>query len=291
MRGINLNLRDASDSLHSDCIYKTDEYEVKRWEFSDRMSQINGWNDCFCIVLVANGEYSFNISKNEYNTYTGHVIVEKPNFDYSLLPTSGRCTILNFSKIFYDELCNEPGVKKNSFFSNPNIISQLLISNSVIDYLHYKIMYGNSHLCRLEMDDTVFELVYEIVNSFTDINSSATQKKQYQNFQLPVIERAKEYIHHNFKEDIGLQQIAENCFASPFHFSRVFRKFTLQSPYQYLLNTRLKHSEILLKTNAMPIAEVAVSSGFSSPDYFATVFKKKYKLMPTEYRKKEAAKK
>lgn len=286
MSGINIAVPDTLSNLLSDCIYKTDEYEVKRWEFSARMNQIKGWNDCFCFVLVANGEYSFNISKNEYNTYTGHVIVEKPNFEYSLLPTSGRCTILNFSKVIYDKLCNEPGIKKNAFFNNPNIISQLLLSNSVIDYLHYKILSGNSHSCRLEMDDTVFELVYEILNSFMDISSSETQKKQYLNYQLPVIERAKEYIHHNFKEDIGLQQIAENCFTSPFHFSRIFRKFTLQSPYQYLLNTRLKHSEILLKTTIMPIAEVAVSSGFFSPDYFATVFKKKYKLMPTDYRRK-----
>jgi AraC family transcriptional regulator len=289
MGGINIVVPDALNSLRSDFIYKTEEYEIKRWMFGTAMPRINGWNDCFCFIIVTNGEYSFSISKNEYDTYTGHIIVEKPNFEYSLFPTSGKCTVFNFSNAFFEKLCNEPAMKKNTFLTSRNIISQLILSNSVIDYLHYKILSANTHWCRLEMDDTVFELLFEIFNSFTDVNSPENSKNQA--YQLPVIEKAKEYIQYNFKEDIGLQDIAQNCFASPFHFSRIFRKFTMQSPYQYLLNTRLKHSEILLKSSAMPIAEVAVSSGFSSPDYFATVFKKKYHLMPTEYRRKGVARK
>jgi AraC family transcriptional regulator len=284
MSNVNIVVPDTSGNLRSDCIYKTDWYEIKRWMFGTTMARINGWNDCFCFIIVTNGAYSFSISKNEYDTHTGHVIVEKPNFEYSLFPASGKCTVFNFSNAFFEKLCNEPAMKKNTFLTSRNIISQLLLSNSVIDYLHYKILSANSHSCRLEMDDTVFELLYEIFNSFTDIRLPETPKNQA--YQLPVIERAKEYIQHNFKEDIGLQDIAENCFASPFHFSRIFRKFTMQSPYQYLLSTRLKHSEILLKSSAMPVAEVAAYSGFSSPDYFATVFKKKYHLMPTEYRKR-----
>ena len=179
-------------------------------------------------------------------------------------------------------------MKNNTFLTNPKIISQLLLSNSVIDYLHYKILSADIHSGKLEIDDTVFELLHEVFNSFTDINLPEHSKNQ--TYQLQVVERAKEYIQRNFKEDIGLQDVAENCYASPFHFSRIFRKFTLQTPYQYLLNIRLKHSEILLKSTAMTIAEIAVSSGFSSPDYFATAFKKKHQLIPTEFRKKGTSK-
>ncbi|MBL7726799.1 MAG: helix-turn-helix transcriptional regulator [Dinghuibacter sp.] len=274
------------NTLFSDCMYRTEDYEIKRWAFNTRMNQVHGWNDCFCFVLVANGEYSFNISKNRYNTYTGHVIIEKPNFEYSLLPTTGRCTIINFSNDFYDKLCNEPGINQHAFFFNKNIISQLLLSNPVIDYLHYKLLSINKNSCRLEIDDTVFELVHELLNGLAGFELQQAPQQQYPNHQLPVIERAKEYMHQHFKNDISLQQIAANCYASAFHFSRLFRKFTLQTPYQYLLNVRLKHSEVLLKNTAMPISEVAFCSGFSGPDYFATAFKKKYKLMPTDYRKK-----
>lgn len=278
------------NKLLSNSLFKTEEYEVKRWKFEEQMSPISGWNDCFCFVLVSSGQYAFSISKSDYKTYTGHVIAEKPNFEYSLCPTTGSCTIINFSNVFYDRLSNEPLLQKNSFLSSQQIISQLLLSNPIVDYLHHKLLTEQARTCRLDMDDTVFELVYEILNNITDTRTLEFENKQLQNYQLPVVERAKEYIHHHFHLDIGLHEIAENCFASPFHFSRLFRKFTLQSPYQYLLSTRLKHSEILLKTSTLPIAEVAISSGFSSPDYFATAFKKKYRLMPTDYRKKGVVK-
>jgi hypothetical protein len=33
MRGVNIIVPDTLDNLRSDCIYKTDEYEIKRWMF------------------------------------------------------------------------------------------------------------------------------------------------------------------------------------------------------------------------------------------------------------------
>lgn len=287
MRAGNIISTRTLNNLLSDCIYKTDEYEVKRWMFETSMRQISGWNDCFCIVLVSKGQYSFDISKNKYDTYTGHVMLEKPNFDYSLRPTTGKCTIINFSNAFYEMLSRESLlIKENSFFSSRNIISLLLLSNPVIDYLHNKIVSENNNTCRLQMDDMVFELLYEILDSLAGVTTAERRSKQYHSHHLPVIERAKEYIYEHFKEDIGLPEIARNCFASPFHFSRIFKKFTLQTPYQYLLDIRLKHSEILLKNSIVPIAEVAASSGFANPDYFATAFKKKYKLTPTDFQRK-----
>lgn len=286
MSELKINSTGLTNSLLSDFIFKTEDYEIKRWIFGSSMEQIHDWNDCFCFVLVTNGQYSFNISKNKYNAYTGHVIVEKPNFEYSLLPTSGKCTILNFSNQFFEKISNEPLIKKNSFLLSGNIVSQFLLSNSIIDYLHYKILSKTKYSSRLEIDSLIFELTYEVFNALTDTSTANNSTEQYQSYQLPVIERAKEYIHANFKEDIALQEIAENCFVSPFHFSRIFRKFTLQSPHQYLLSIRLKHSEILLKSTNLSIADVAASSGFTSPDYFATAFKKKYTLMPTDYRKR-----
>lgn len=276
--------------LRSNCFYKTDEYEIKRWSFGTSMEPIHGFNDCFCFVLVTTGQYSFRISNNQYKTYTGHVIAEKPNFEYSLCPSSGTCTIINFSRLFYERLNQEPLLKNNHFLKSGDVISQLILSNPIIDYLHYKLLQKNDRTFRLEIDDTVFEIAYEILNTITD-TSLLENKTEHHHHQLSIVERAKEYIHAHFQEDIGLNEIAFNSFTSPFHFSRLFRKFTLQTPHQYLLSIRLKHSEILLKTSARPVAEIALSSGFSGPDYFSTAFKKKYNVMPTDYRKNALSRK
>jgi AraC-like DNA-binding protein len=279
---INKDVPNLLESVVSNTIFKTDDYEIKKWEFGNVTSRINGWNDCFCFIIVNNGTYAFNISQSKYQTYTGHVIVEKPHFEYSLIPTIGRCTIFNFSASFYEKITQDLTLMKSNYFANPNIISQLMLSNSVIDYLHHRILASASDADRLEIDDLVFELLYEILKGIGEFETQDTYT--YQANHISAVERAKEYIHQYFQEEISLADIAQNCYVSPNHFSRIFKKFTLQSPYQYLLNTRLKHSEVLLRNSDLSIGQVALSCGFSNPNYFATAFKKHYKLIPSDYK-------
>ncbi|MDQ6763738.1 MAG: AraC family transcriptional regulator [Bacteroidota bacterium] len=42
--------------------------------------------------------------------------------------------------------------------------------------------------------------------------------------QLITIERAKEYILKNFSKNISLNELAQYCYVSPFHFSRTFKQ-------------------------------------------------------------------
>jgi hypothetical protein len=141
---------------------------------------------------VRNGTYAFNISQVKYQTYTGHVIVEKPYFEYSLIPTLGKCTIFNFSTSFYEKIIQDLTLKESNFFANPNIISQLMLTNSVIDYLHYRILSSAPDADRQEINNLVFELLNEILKGLGEFEIQ--DKYLYQDNHLLVVERAKEYI-------------------------------------------------------------------------------------------------
>lgn len=54
----------------------------------------------------------------------------------------------------------------------------------------------------------------------------------------------------------------------------------------YILNRRLKKASYLLLNEQHSIAEITYMVGFSTPNYFATVFKARYGSTPTEYRKR-----
>jgi AraC-like DNA-binding protein len=83
---------------------------------------------------------------------------------------------------------------------------------------------------------------------------------------------------------MSLMEIAEHCHVSAFHFSRIFKMFTACSPHQFLLTVRLKHAELLLKNTALPVMEIAFSSGFNSIEYFTAAFKNKYGYPPARFR-------
>ncbi len=53
----------------------------------------------------------------------------------------------------------------------------------------------------------------------------------------------------------------------------------------YIQNKRLDTAEKMLTTSDLLISEIAYASGFSSPDYFSTVFKHKYNMSPSQFRK------
>ena len=53
----------------------------------------------------------------------------------------------------------------------------------------------------------------------------------------------------------------------------------------YILNRRLKKAKYLLNNESFTISEITYMVGFSNPNYFSTVFKGKYGVTPTEFKK------
>jgi AraC-like DNA-binding protein/CheY-like chemotaxis protein len=53
----------------------------------------------------------------------------------------------------------------------------------------------------------------------------------------------------------------------------------------YILNRRLKKAKYLLNNESFTISEITYMVGFSNPNYFSTVFKGKYGVTPSEFKK------
>lgn len=59
------------------------------------------------------------------------------------------------------------------------------------------------------------------------------------------------------------------------------------SAKDFIIHVKLKFAQNLLVQGKMSIKEVAYSSGFSSPKYFSTSFKKFYGMTPSEFLNRE----
>jgi AraC-like DNA-binding protein len=217
--------------------------------------------------------------------HTGHLIIEKADYEYRMRPTSGECSIFNFTAAFYDQMLEDFGLRRSYFFSNADILSVLLKSSPEIDYLHHQVMSKVANVSKLEMDTLVLSLVRHIAECISDKVLDSELPHLLRKNHIGTIERAKAYMNDRFMDDISLRELAAYCFVSPFHFSRIFKKFTSYSPHQYLLNLRLKHAEMLLRNTQKPVTDICFSSGFNSIDHFATMFKQKYRLSPSQLRK------
>ncbi|MGX5689728.1 helix-turn-helix domain-containing protein [Arcticibacter tournemirensis] len=75
--------------------------------------------------------------------------------------------------------------------------------------------------------------------------------------------------------------------------STLYRKIKVLvglSPNEFIKNIRLKHAcRIMSKDKSISVSEVAFSTGFSDPRYFATCFKSEFGITPSEYQKGSGA--
>lgn len=76
------------------------------------------------------------------------------------------------------------------------------------------------------------------------------------------VANAKDYMDDNYTQKISLDDLVQEAFLSKYHFSRTFKAMFCLSPYQYLLQLRLKHARNLLSQD-YSYNEVSTLIGFS----------------------------
>ncbi len=84
-----------------------------------------------------------------------------------------------------------------------------------------------------------------------------------------------------------VESLAEAAGYSRFHFSRIFRDAVGMSPYQYLMQLRMRRALELLTTTDLPIKQIAGDVGFEEVSWFTTTFKKHIGQTPGGVRKEQ----
>ncbi|WHY00188.1 AraC family transcriptional regulator [Neobacillus sp. DY30] len=101
----------------------------------------------------------------------------------------------------------------------------------------------------------------------------------------------KNYIKQHFREEINLDILAEVGHINKYYLAHSFKKAFGVSPIEYLIQTRIRESKILLETTNYPISNISTFIGFSSQSFFAQSFKRVTNLSPSQYRNAQNSKK
>lgn len=105
-----------------------------------------------------------------------------------------------------------------------------------------------------------------------------------ENRPLTIVINAITYIENNYHKKITIEDIAKYCYCSSSTLSHVFAKNYGMTIGKLIQIVRCDRAKALLKESSMPVSEIAWKCGFSSADYFTSVFKNLTGVTPTEYR-------
>lgn len=110
-------------------------------------------------------------------------------------------------------------------------------------------------------------------------------QNKYRKEYLSRINRAMDYIENNLSEELNLEKIAGAAHFSKFHFHRIFKAFTDETPSQYITRLRLeKAATQLINFTDLSITRIALDCGFSSSAVFARSFKDYYGVSASQWR-------
>ena len=91
------------------------------------------------------------------------------------------------------------------------------------------------------------------------------------------------FIQENLEKDFSLSELAAAVNLSPFYFSRIFKKATGHSPYQFVLRQRIQRARQLLLAGQDSIASVAIKVGFCDQSHFSAHFKRVCGVTPKHF--------
>lgn len=132
---------------------------------------------------------------------------------------------------------------------------------------------------------TELSVSLDIYKIFTELLNPQGAKSKGESSYEDSIQNVKEYIAESLNENLTVDKLAKIINMSSSHFSRVFKRQTGFSPYDYVLISRLNRAKYLLQVTDMTVASIAYETGFNSESNFIYFFTENEGISPGKFRK------
>lgn len=125
---------------------------------------------------------------------------------------------------------------------------------------------------RLWLEETCLALVELLAEKRTHVSQAQ-------------MEAAVAYIHsHYVDEQLSLQQVCNHIYMSMSYFSALFKTHTGETFVEYVTRYRLDKAKEMLAASQLKTYELAAKVGYSDPQYFSVIFKRRTGMTPKEFR-------
>ena len=226
----------------------------------------------FCVaVSVIEGEYYVDFSEDiTVCVKAGETIFIRSLVKHTVrMNNSGKLTFVHY-------LCNYTMI---DIFALANLDYFTVKSEKIfmlLNRLNDK-LYDNAIAQKLYAD----KLICELVLTLTDMNCVDLQKIAIE----PWLHASLQLIHSRLNEMITVEEVMLASGSSKTTFYKKFKCLTKISPREYIEEARFRRVSMLL-LQGKKTKEIAKELGFNDISYFNKVFKRRYGMAPTVYKKK-----
>ena len=98
------------------------------------------------------------------------------------------------------------------------------------------------------------------------------------------LQRASDFLHEHFREEVTLNRLAREAGMSAFHLSREYKALFGYTPHRHQICLRLQHARELLLRTDLSVQEITLECGYSHGGHFAAAFRTEFAVEPLAFR-------
>ena len=99
-----------------------------------------------------------------------------------------------------------------------------------------------------------------------------------------ILKKALLYILDHYDQKLGLNDVADHCYVSSWHLSKLLNRYTGRGFFEIVNIIRLDNAKELLRDSSRKIQDISETVGFQDVAHFSRIFKSYIGCSPKEYR-------
>jgi len=136
-----------------------------------------------------------------------------------------------------------------------------------------------------EINETLQTMVERLDKASGEVNEGADgEDEPANNAGSFLVNQALDYMAKNYQQKLTLQVVADRCYVSQWHLSKLLNRFTGKSFYDTLNAIRIDQAKLLLADPKLKIGEISETVGYADTAHFARTFKKLVGMSANEFR-------
>ena len=256
----------------------------------------------FSIKFVVQGTIYYRCDQKEYKVEQDHFLLtsKQPNakayFDskqpvksicidicpsslaeaYTVLHSSGKLDLENFMAGYFDH---------PHFFEHVYNVQESVFGKQLQKLAHA--LKNGQYYYGMINEEWFLQLVELIIlqekGNYVSLNGIAAKKIATRKEIYERLLQGKQYMDSFYSANPDIATVAKNCNLSAFHFFRSFRQAFGISPYQYMMQLRLKYALELMHQENYSLTDISTLCGFPDLFTFSKAFKREYGVAPSRY--------
>lgn len=237
------------------------------------------WHRSVEVFALFEGEIDFFINNSGYLLKPGECMLVNSNEIHSIHAPKENLTVVlqiplsTFERYYTDD--------KFIYFSNSSLIQDKEVMALIKEI--YEIYAKKESGYELRVMGEFYLLLYLLVTKYRIEKVDMKLVRQYK--KLDRLSDITAYMKENYAAELSLESVAGAFGYSSAYFSRMFYRYTGINYKNYLDSIRLAHAYKDLANSDMAIGDIAANNGFANSRSFAKLFKEKYGILPSEFRK------